>query len=331
MSAESAHYHDHAGHNHVPGPGVVHSHFAHADSSRKLGVSLGLASLIMMAEVVGGIESGSLALLSDAAHMITDVGALGLAWWAQTQAARPATERRSYGFHRAGIMAAMVNAVVLVLVSIFISWEAVNRLRTGERQIAAPLMLGVALLALVVNLGIARLLGGGGGHNLNVRGALLHVLGDAAASAGVIVGALLIMWNRRWYAVDPILSMLIALIIVWGAWQILVETHEVLMEGTPSEIDPGEVEESIRKIEGVQDVHHVHIWALSPGMNALSCHVLMADQALSEAQTILDEIHAKLRLQYNVEHATIQFEHRSCGMFCALSPPDGQPTASTNH
>ncbi|HET6386376.1 MAG TPA: cation diffusion facilitator family transporter [Armatimonadota bacterium] len=298
---------------------VGHSHFAHADTAQKLVTSIGLTLIILAAEVVGGFMAHSLALLSDAAHMVTDVAALALAWYAQFQANRPPTERRTYGYHRAGIMAALVNAVTLIAIAGFIGWEAINRIRRPVGHIHAPIMFGVALVALLVNLGIARMLGHSHSDNLNVRSVLLHVLGDAAASAGVIVGGIIIAVEPRWTIIDPILSIGIALIIVWGAWQILVETTNVLMEGAPAGVDIHELEQTLTILPGVQGVHHLHVWSLCPGRNALSGHIVIDDQALSQTEGIRSRIQSILWNRYQVDHATIQFEHEQCGLICTLN------------
>ena len=319
LDGEHGHSHDHSHPGHQHGEGAYgHSHLTHASTARELAVAVGLTSLILIVEVVGGIFSHSLALLSDAAHMVTDVASLGLAWYAHRQSARPPTERLTYGYHRSGIMAALVNAVTLIGIAIFIGLEAWDRILHPPRHLVAPVMLSVALVALVVNLGIARLLQHES-HNLNVRSALLHVLGDAAASAGVLVAGVAILWEPRWIVLDPVLSIGIALIIVWGAWQILMETLNVLMEGTPTGLDLAEVEASLASVEGVREVHHVHVWSLCPGHIALSGHVVLEDQALSETEGIRSEILRRLSARHQVNHATIQFEHQQCGLVCTLN------------
>lgn len=319
------HAHDHE-HDHTH-RAFGHSHLSHANTAQKLALSLGLTCIILAAEVIGGLLSHSLALLSDAGHMVTDIAALGLAWYAQVQASRPPTHRHTYGYHRAGIMAALSNAVLLLLMSAFIVYEAIHRIQGPQERIDARIMFGVAAIALLVNLLIARLLRHSHtGDDLNVRSALLHVIGDAAASAGVLIGGILIAFRPRWSIVDPVLSMIIAVVIVWGAWQVLMEALNVLMEGAPSGLDARQIEASLLAIEGVRQVHHIHVWTLSPGMHAFSGHIVIEDQALSQAEGLLARVRALLRSQYHVDHATIQLEHRECGMVCALSrEPDRSP------
>jgi cobalt-zinc-cadmium efflux system protein len=300
---------------HLPG----HSHLAHADTTGRLRISLGFTLLVLVAEVVGGALAHSLALMSDAVHMLTDVGALGLAWYAQVQAAKPATDRHTYGFHRAGIMAAMINGVTLVVVSLGIAWEAVLRIEKPP-AVHAEIMLVVAAVALVVNLVVAWMLAPGRENNLNVRSAVLHVLGDAAASAGVIVGAIIISIRPDWSIVDPVLSLGIAAVILLGTRQIFAEALNVLMEGTPSGLDSDEVSACIAGVPGVRAVHHLHIWSLAPGLNALSGHAVIDDQSISQAGVILAGIHKALRARFDVRHATIQFEDQQCGVDCNLSP-----------
>lgn len=295
-----------------------HKHYSCPTSttSARLRFALVLTLAIFAIEVAGGLLSNSLALLSDAGHVFTDAIALGLAWFAARQADRPATESKTYGFHRAGILAALANAVSLVLIAGFILWEAYGRLRQPE-TVQSGLMLGVAFAGLLVNLFVARYLQGNQHENLNVRSAMVHVLGDALASAAVIVGGI-VMAITGWFFVDPLLGVLIALIIAVGSWTIIQETVNILMEGVPKGLDLEQLLADVRQVPGVQHVHDVHVWSLATGLHALSCHVIVSDQALSESDLILRCINEVLGCKYGINHTTLQFEHCECGLICTL-------------
>lgn len=286
------------------------------NASRRLRLAFGLSMAILVVEVAGGIVSNSLALLSDAGHVFTDVLALGLAWFAATQALKPATPRRTFGFHRAGILAAGFNALSLVVVSLVITVEAIRRLQAPEK-IDSAVMMGVAVLGLAINLYVAISLHAEPGENLNIRSAMLHVIGDILASVAVIVGAVVISATGL-YFIDPLLSVLIALIIVGGAWSIVLESVNILMEGTPRGINVEKLIQDMKATSGVLDVHDVHVWSLAAGIHAMSGHVLVEDQALSESDSILRMLSRLLAEKYGIDHATIQFEHRECGMACTL-------------
>lgn len=293
-----------------------HSCGGHTASAR-LRFALVLTAAILVVELAGGWMANSLALLSDAGHVFTDVIALGLAWFAARQAERPATGRKTYGFHRAGILAALANALTLFLISFFILWEAYKRLSEPE-VVHSELMLGVAFIGLLANLIVVRYLQHNEGENLNVKSALLHVLGDALASVAVIVGGVIIMFTG-WLPIDPLLSVLIALIIAAGSWPIIRQTVNILMEGAPDGLDVEDLVGEMRSIHGVLDVHDVHVWTLAAGLHALSGHVIVDDQALSSSDGILQCINQMLSCKYGINHSTLQFEHCECGETCALA------------
>ncbi len=286
------------------------------NTSRKLRLAFALSAAILVVEIAGGIVSNSLALLSDAGHVFTDVLALGLAWFAAAQAAKPATPSRTFGFHRAGILAAGLNAMSLVIVSLFITFEAIRRLQAPQ-PIESSIMMIVAGLGLAINLYVAISLHSEPGENLNIRSAMLHVVGDILASVAVIVGAIVISATGL-YFVDPLLSVLIALIIVGGAWSIVIETVNILMEGTPRGVNLNKLVRDMKATAGVMDVHDVHVWSLAAGIHAMSGHVLVEDQSLSKSDTILHMLSRLLAEKYGIDHATIQFEHRECGLACTL-------------
>ncbi|MCL5958489.1 MAG: cation diffusion facilitator family transporter, partial [Chloroflexi bacterium] len=262
-----------------------HDHVETGRVTARLRVALLITAGILIAEVVGGLLSNSLALLSDAGHVFTDVTALGLAWYANFQAEKPATFTHTYGFHRAGILAALANALSLVLIAGVIAYEAYQRLLNPE-PVQSYLMFSVALVGLVANLYIARYLHREEEENLNVRSAWLHVIGDAAASAAVLLGGILILFTGV-FLIDPILSVLISVVIIVGGWSIIVDALNILMEGVPRGLNLEELVHQIRAHPGVVDVHDVHVWSLAAGVNAVSCHSLVADQSLRESDRIL--------------------------------------------
>ena len=319
----SAHNHDDHHHHHEHGPDGHHHENA---TARFLRTAFWVAALILLAEVVGGLLSHSLALLSDAGHMLTDVLSLGLAWYATRLADRPPTPQRTYGFHRAGILAALFNAGTLIVVAGGILAEAVARF-THPVPVTPWIMWVVAGAGLAGNLFIGLRLGGGGhaghdhgghgGHagapagNLNVRSAWLHVMGDAAASAGVLLaGVLVALTHRLWW--DPLVSVGISLLIARGAWGIVAQTMNVLMEGTPPGIDPGAVAAAMEADEAVLSVHHVHVWSLDGVRTALSGHMVLRDVALSETEAIVARVDRTLRQRFGIDHTTLQLETGPC-------------------
>lgn len=290
----------HAGHNHD------HSH----EVSRKLGVATGATAAFVVLQLAFGLASGSLALIGDAFHNFTDSLALLIAWVAVRLERRPPTEAKSYGYQRAGIIAAFVNAGVLVAVTIFLLIEAVERLRTPS-PVNSTAMLGVAAAGIVLNLGITLSLRRERREDVNIRSAVVHMLADAISSVGIIVAALLIRatGSPQW---DPAVTFVIGALILWSSWGILREAVNLLLEGTPSGIDPASVLESLMKLDGVEDVHHLHIWALGPSNPALSCHVILGDVPLRTTATLLERITDVLKLEHRIVHTTIQFESAAC-------------------
>ena len=280
-------------------------------TGRRLRTAFLLTAIILAVELAGGIASHSLALLSDAGHVLTDIFALGLAWFATAQAERPADASRTYGYHRTGILAALANAVTLILIVLFIVYEAIGRFQHAEK-VQPGLMFVSAAVGIAVNLYIAFGFRKEGGDNLNVRAAMLHVLGDIGASVGVIVGGLVIL-ATGWYAADPLISLLIAVLIARGAWSILGETVGILMEATPAGLDVAQLARDVVAVPRVTDVHDLHVWSIAGGMTALSAHVQVADDcALSSCDALLGQIDRLLAERYKVGHSTIQFEYACC-------------------
>ncbi len=268
-------------------------------------LALVTTSVILVAEFVGGWLSNSLALLADAGHMLSDALALLLAYLAVSFASRPATRSKTYGWHRLEILAALVNGVVLVAISGFIGWEAYERLLEPP-TVDAPLMMGVAVIGLIAN-GLGLFFLSGHTHSLNLRSAYLHVLGDLLSSVAVVVGGVVMLATGA-YWIDPALSALISAVIVVGAWRLLRESVDVLLEATPAGIEYSEVEGAISALPGVEGVHDLHIWSLTSGIYALSCHVEVKRERLVECEGILDAVRLVVRERFAIDHTTVQIE-----------------------
>lgn len=281
-----------------------HSHGRAERSRRSLSVVLVLTAAYMLAEAGGGWLTGSLALLADAGHMLTDVAALGLALFAVWFASRPATSSKTFGYYRLEILAALINGVALILISFLIFYEAYKRWAQPP-VVRSGLMIVVATGGLIINLVCARLLHGDHQDDLNVRGARLHILGDALGSVGAIAAGA-VMWLYGWYAADPLFSSLIGLLIVWSSWHLIRESTNVLLEGTPAHINLAAVEDAILQTDGVTDVHDLHIWTITSGREALSAHVIHAE-TISQAD-LLKKLRTKLNERFGVDHLTIQME-----------------------
>lgn len=292
-------------HQWAMGSGHSHRH-GHGDERRILW-ALGLTGGFMLAEVAGGLLSGSLALLADAGHMLTDTAALALSWYAFRVSRRPATPQRSYGHSRFQILAAFVNGGVLIAVAAWITLEAAQRL-VEPVPILGGAMLAVALLGLFVNVGAFLILRGGHRENLNLRGAVLHVLGDLLGSAAAIAAALVIL-ATGWTPIDPILSVLVALLILRSAWLLVRQSWHVLMEGTPDWLDVAALRrELVAAVPEVTDVHHVHAWSLTTEKPLLTLHAQVTEGA--DRDDVLRRLAALLHDRYAIEHATIQLEGR---------------------
>jgi cobalt-zinc-cadmium efflux system protein len=279
----------------------------HSDLTRsRLRQAFLLTALILVVEALAGYFSHSLALLSDAGHILTDVVALGLAWFAVAQARRPADARRTYGYHRVGILAAMANGATLLLIVAAITYEAARRFAHPE-PVQGGVVIVSALAAIAVNAYIALRLRGGG-QNLNVRAALLHVTGDLAASVGVVVSGVLIVFTGWLYA-DPLISVAITALIGWSAIRIVFHTLNVLMEGVPSGINLKEVDRTIRATAGVDSIHDLHVWSLSGDQIALSCHVVVPEELLAaDSEHLVRRVEEAVCERFRIGHTTIQVE-----------------------
>lgn len=275
---------------------------------RGLLLTMALTAGIMLVEAAGGLWANSLALLSDAGHMLTDVLALGMAFFAVTVSCLPATGRKSYGYYRVEILTALINGVVLVLICVAIVYEAWHRF-VNPQPVDGTIVLIVAGVGLITNLAgiwILRRVS----RSLNVRAARLHVMGDALSSAGVLVSGVVIALTS-WYRIDAILSFAIAAVILVGAYHLLRETVDILLEATPHGVRHDEVCGAIEKIPGIKGVHDLHIWSITSGMTALSGHVILDTVTLEQSDEVLNKIKEMLRRRFQIEHTTIQVESES--------------------
>jgi cobalt-zinc-cadmium efflux system protein len=299
MSA--AHHHGHS-HSHRHGPGASDRHARDARAQRALSTTLALVVCYMVVELVGGIYSNSLALLADAGHMLSDAGALGLAIFASWFSRRPASARHTYGYYRAEILEALVNAATLIVIAVFIFLEAYQRLWSPP-AVHGGVMLGVAAGGLLVNLFGLWALHDGRHDSLNAHGAWLHVATDALGSAQAIVAAVMILLFG-WYWLDPVVSFAIGLLVIYAAWALMRESVAVLMESAPGSIDVDEVRACLMRVTGVQDVHDLHVWTIASGLVALSAHV----SAERPASNVLRDLRHELEERFGIRHSTIQFD-----------------------
>jgi cobalt-zinc-cadmium efflux system protein len=309
-------------HNHSHAHGHSHSHdHSHAGTGRALIVSLILTLGFVVFEAVAGFRASSLALLSDAGHNFADAFALLLAAFGFYLQSRPANAVKTYGYQRAGVLAAFVNAVSLVVLALFLFFESYERLRNPQPVVEST-MIVVATLGLAMNLFIVWRLGGHG-HDMNIRAAWIHMMGDAMSCVAIIAGAIAIHYTG-WQKIDPVLSILIGLMIVWSGWGIIQESLNVLLEGSPKGIELEHVTGGMREVEGVIDVHDLHIWSLGSQAHALSCHVLIDDVPPSASEAILRNIKSVLCERFSINHSTIQFEHVRCEDPCVMVKQSSQ-------
>lgn len=279
----------------------VHTHLA---SRRNLALALLVTAVWFVAELAAGFYTNSLALLADAAHMLTDLAALSLSLFALKISTRPATNAKTFGYVRAEILAALANGVILVLVGFFIAYEACGRLLQPP-PIKSALMLAVSCVGLGTNLVAARLLSYSDLENLNLRGAFLHVLGDIMGSVGAIIaGTAMVAWH--WYLADPIVSVVVSGLILYSSWRLLRDSVDVLLEGTPRHLNIAAILADLGSVGGVLSVHELHVWSITSGMPALSCHVVL--RADVDASAVLRQLSQMMRERFHIEHTTIQIE-----------------------
>ena len=290
-----------------------HVHERHSSittNQRRLLIALAITGLMTVVELVGGVLSNSLALLGDAGHMFTDTLALGLSLFALTLARRPASQNRTYGFHRAEVLAALTNGAILILISVYIFYEAYQRF-VEPPEVRGGLMLTVAAIGLVANLVGILVLRSASRDNLNVRGAFLHMWGDTVSSIGVIAAGIIILLTG-WTTADPIISIVIGLLILRGAVALVWESSDILLEAVPKHLDVVRISNAVSRIKGVRDIHDVHLWTITSGMYALSCHVLIEDQMVSNSTQIVGEINQTLSREFGIGHSTLQLECEEC-------------------
>lgn len=271
---------------------------------RAMVVAFLLTSTLMFVELIGGFLANSLALIADAGHMISDAAALGLGLFAMWIATHPHTERRTFGFHRAEILAALANGALLVGIALVVSYHAIERLREPQ-EVASGTVLVIAFMGLVVNLVALQVLGGHSHGNLNVRGAVLHVLGDALGSIGVLISGLVIRLTG-WTPIDAIASLFIAVLILVSGWRLVRETVSVLLESSPRHLDTDALRRDLNDIEGVRDVHDLHVWTVTSGFVSLSAHAEVTSSDI--ADDVLRDATVLLRERYGIRHVTIQPE-----------------------
>ena len=300
---------------------------ARADSRVRL--ALALTVVVLVVELVGGLLAHSLALLSDAGHVFTDIIVLALSVFALGQAGRSANARRTFGYQRVGILIALLNALILGAIVLGIALEAVRRIQ-NPGHVDGALMALTAVIGLAISLFIALSLRQDEA-DLTVRSALVHIWGDAYAAAGVIIAGIIILVGG-WQMVDPLLSLGIAALIAWSAWRVLVAAVNILLESMPADLRTDSVVDAVKKVPGVRDLHDLHVWSLSAQSRAMSAHLLVDDQRVAQAQDILAEVREVLAHDFSIEHTTIQFESLECrpgDIFCVQ--PDGHPHADDAH
>jgi cobalt-zinc-cadmium efflux system protein len=297
---------------------MAHDHTASL-TGRRLALSIIVTVAFVIGEGITGFVSHSLALMSDAGHNFADALALILSWYGFRIAMRPASSHRTFGYHRVGILAALVNSLSLVLIAIWIFWEAISRLRIPEPVESAP-MIVVALIAIALNTIISLWLKGGAKHDLNVRSAYVHMVGDAISAAGVVIAGIVVATTGS-YIADTLVSVFIGVLILWSSWGILKESISVLLEGIPAGITMTKVEQSIGSVHGVLAVHDLHVWAVGSGIICCSCHVMVAEQSIRSGEQVLRAVNEELRHHFGISHTTIQVEVEGCAkddMYCTM-------------
>lgn len=300
----------------------AHSHLGDLanHTTKRLALSLGLTAAIVMVEIIAGFFGNSLALLTDAAHNVTDVIALGLSWYALSVATQPAHAGKTFGYHRVGILVAVVNSTTLVLIALGIFYEAYHRFMTPS-GVNAPIIIGVGMIALLINAGTAWLVKSGSEHDLNLRSAFLHLMGDVMSTLGAVIAGIIIFFTD-WSWLDPLVSVLIGGFILWNAWGILRQSIHILLESTPESIDLKSMVDDLLKVDGVHGVHDLHVWSISQNLRMLSAHILTEDVPISVGASIQKGINEVLAQKYGVRHATLQFECQGCEsniLFCEIN------------
>ena len=314
-----------------------HSHTHLGDAVRQTASRIGLSLLLTLAfvfiEAIAGIVGNSLALLTDAAHNLTDVIALALSWYAIRLTAQPADGRKTYGYHRAGILVALLNSTTLVLISLGIFYEAWHRF-INPPEVESGILIGVGLVAVVINVVTALLVRKGSESDLNIRAAFLHLMGDVLSTIGAVVAGVIIYFTKaNW--LDPLVSVLIGFLILYNAWDILRDAVDILLESTPRDVDADKLVEDLMQVKGVLGVHDLHVWSLTQNLRTMSAHILTDDLAISAGADIQRQVNEIVYHRYNIAHATLQLECVDCfpdSLYCNLnghSHADNE-TASTS-
>ena len=299
-----------------------HSHFGDIakQTTSRLALSLGLTLIFVFIEAIAGIIGNSLALLTDAAHNLTDVIALGLSWYAIRLTNQPADARKTYGYHRAGILVALINSTTLVIISLGIFYEAWRRFRNPP-EVQSGILITVGLIAVTINLVTALLVRKGSEYDLNIRSTFLHLMGDVFSTVGaVIAGVIIYFTNANW--LDPLVSVLIGFLILYNAWGILRDTMDILLEATPRDIDTSKLVHDVMQVKGVLGVHDLHVWSLTQNLRTMSAHILTDDLHISAGAEIQRGINEIVYHGYNISHATLQLECVDClpdSLYCDLN------------
>ena len=298
-----------------------HIHFGDVakQATSRLGLSLFLTLAFVFVEAVAGVIGNSLALLTDAAHNLTDVIALGLSWYAIRVTTRPANGRKTYGYHRAGILVALLNSTTLVLISLGIFYEAWRRF-VNLPKVESGILIGVGVVAVVINVVTALLVRKGSEHDLNIRAAFLHLMGDVLSTVGaVIAGVLIHFTGANW--LDPLVSVLIGFLILYNAWGILRDAVDILLEAAPRDVDTQRLAQDVLQVGGVLGIHDLHVWSLTENLRTMSAHILTNDLSISMGADIQRRINEIVYHRYNIAHATLQLECVDCASECNLCAP----------
>jgi cobalt-zinc-cadmium efflux system protein len=299
----------------------THAHFGDlaSQTTKRLALSLGLTAAFVVVETLAGILGNSLALLTDAAHNFTDVIALGLSWYAVKLAAQPAHAGKTFGYHRVGILVALINSTTLILIALGIFYEAWQRFLSPP-EVDSAILIGVGALAFFINLGTAWLVKSGSEHDLNLRSTFLHLMGDVLSTLGAVIAGIIIAFTH-WNWLDPLVSVLIGAFILWNAWSILRQSIHILLESTPKSIDMDSMVSALLKVDGVRGVHDLHVWSINEELLALSAHIVTDNISISAGASIQQDLNEVLAHQYNIQHATLQLECADCAnnlLFCDI-------------
>ncbi|GAB4416109.1 MAG: cation diffusion facilitator family transporter [Anaerolineales bacterium] len=314
-------------HSHSRSHSHTHAHFGEIGKQtiRRLALSLVITLVFVFVEIAAGLFSNSLALLTDAAHNFTDVLALALSWWALKLTSQPSNHQKTYGYHRAGILAALVNSTTLAVIAIGIFYEAYQRL-LNPPEVQADVLIGVGVVAVVINVVTALMVRRGAEHDLNIRSAFLHLMGDVLSTVGAVIAGVIIRFTN-WHWLDPLVSVLIGFLILWSAWRIIREAIDILMESTPTDIDMGKMVADIQAVDGVRSVHDLHVWSITQNMRTLSAHLVTEDMSISKGALVQTQVNELLYHRYGVSHATLQLECEGCNpahLYCDLNGAETQ-------